>query len=128
MFSSKGRRISALVGFGITAAIVYYHCKQNSHTIVEQEKGKKRKVAVIGAGVSGIVATKWLVAAGHEVKTFEQSNGVGGNWRYIEEGGEEHSSCYKNLTTITSANSMSLEGYPMPKSYGTYPHHTKIFK
>lgn len=135
MFNSSGRRISALLaGFGLATFYFYKHTPSptsphnQTHTKSNEKDGKRKKVAVIGAGASGIVTTKWLAEAGHEVKTFELSDGIGGNWRYIEHGGDEHSSCYKNLSTITSARSMSFEGYPIPKSYGVYPRHTKILK
>jgi len=103
---------------------------------LDKQDGKKKRVAVIGGGVSGIVTTKWLVQEGHQVKTFEQSSAVGGNWRYIgpesstdnTNADSEHSSCYKNLKSITSTSYMSFEGHRMPKNYGKYPHHTKIFK
>ena len=39
-----------------------------------------RSVAVIGAGVSGILATKYLLQAGLDVTVFERNSSAGGIW------------------------------------------------
>lgn len=39
-----------------------------------------RSVGVVGAGVSGILAAKYLLAAGLEVTVFERARAVGGVW------------------------------------------------
>lgn len=39
-----------------------------------------RRVAVIGAGISGVVSTAHLVAAGFEVTVFERNQQTGGIW------------------------------------------------
>lgn len=39
-----------------------------------------RSVAVIGAGISGILATKYLVQEGLEVTVFERNEQAGGIW------------------------------------------------
>lgn len=45
-----------------------------------------RRVAVVGAGVSGLAATKWCLEEGLEPICFEQSEDVGGLWRYTVSG------------------------------------------
>jgi predicted NAD/FAD-dependent oxidoreductase/deoxyribodipyrimidine photolyase len=40
--------------------------------------GSKRRIAVIGAGLAGIVAARVLEAHGHQVMVFEKSRGLGG--------------------------------------------------
>ncbi|KFY03890.1 hypothetical protein O988_01151 [Pseudogymnoascus sp. VKM F-3808] len=42
------------------------------------------RVAIIGAGVSGVVSAKNLGAAGLQVKVFERSSTLGGIWNYDE--------------------------------------------
>ena len=37
-----------------------------------------KNIAIIGAGMSGIVAARTLTQAGHHVEVFEKSQGVGG--------------------------------------------------
>lgn len=44
----------------------------------------KKQVAVVGAGPSGLVATKELLQEGHEVTCFERDAGLGGVFRYRE--------------------------------------------
>lgn len=39
--------------------------------------------AVIGAGAAGLVAAQELRAEGHMVTVLEQSNSVGGVWRWV---------------------------------------------
>mmetsp|Transcript_2784 Transcript_2784/g.8576 ORF Transcript_2784/g.8576 Transcript_2784/m.8576 type:complete len:517 (-) Transcript_2784:92-1642(-) len=41
----------------------------------------RKRVAVIGGGISGLAAAKAFRAKGHEVVIFEQSDGLGGVWR-----------------------------------------------
>jgi cation diffusion facilitator CzcD-associated flavoprotein CzcO len=43
-------------------------------------KGKIRTVAVVGAGISGVVAACHLLRYGLEVTVFERSSGPGGVW------------------------------------------------
>jgi dimethylaniline monooxygenase (N-oxide forming) len=64
----------------------------------------KAQVAVIGAGASGLAAIKECLAVGLSVTCFEQSDGIGGLWRYEEPmaGKEVHSSVYKNTIINTS--------------------------
>ncbi|KAH0836316.1 hypothetical protein J3R83DRAFT_7865 [Lanmaoa asiatica] len=44
-----------------------------------------KRVAVIGAGPSGLVAYRELTEAGLDVRIFERDNVPGGNWHYTEE-------------------------------------------
>ncbi|KAE9363774.1 FAD/NAD(P)-binding domain-containing protein [Stipitochalara longipes BDJ] len=44
----------------------------------------QKRVAVIGAGVSGVTSAKHLKGAGIEVVVFERSRQAGGNWVYDE--------------------------------------------
>jgi dimethylaniline monooxygenase (N-oxide forming) len=65
---------------------------------------QQKKVAVIGAGCSGIVAIKECIAAGLDVVCYEQNSDIGGLWKYEvpEEGKEVHSSVYRNTVINTS--------------------------
>jgi len=51
-----------------------------------------KRVAVIGAGPSGIAALKHLLEIGIEVVCFDKNTAVGGNWIYSED--ESHSSVF----------------------------------
>jgi dimethylaniline monooxygenase (N-oxide forming) len=79
---------------------------------------------VIGAGASGIAAAKTLHQRGFEFDCFERSDRVGGNWVYKNANGM--SSAYRSLHINTSRERMEYPGFPMPKSYPDFPHHTHI--
>jgi dimethylaniline monooxygenase (N-oxide forming) len=82
------------------------------------------KVCVIGAGSSGIAASKALHERGFDFDCFEKSDRVGGNWVYKNRNGM--SSAYRSLHINTSRDRMQYPGFPMPKSYPDFPHHTQI--
>ena len=52
------------------------------HFIGSNSKAKMVKIAVIGAGASGITATKQALDQGFEVTVFEKTNYTGGLWRF----------------------------------------------
>ena len=81
-------------------------------------------VCVIGAGSSGIAATKTLHERGIEVDCFEKSDRVGGNWVFGNRNGM--SSAYRSLHINTSRARMEYSDFPMPASYPDFPHHSQI--
>ena len=81
-------------------------------------------VCVIGAGSSGIAATKALHAGGFDVECIEASDRVGGNWVFKNANGM--SSSYRSLHINTSRERMAYADFPMPESYPDFPHHTHI--
>lgn len=103
-------------------------------------KGKVRKVAVIGAGPSGIAAAKEAMAVGMEVTVFEQAGDIGGTWVFREKEGQ--SSVYRStfintryvlmalllLTFMYSKQFMTFSDFPMPEALPTYPHHKQIIR
>src|SRR5919201_1724592 len=80
--------------------------------------------AVIGAGSSGIAATKALHERGIPVDCFEASDRVGGNWVFANKNGM--SAAYQGLHINTSRERMEYSDFPMPKSFPDYPHHSHI--
>lgn len=83
---------------------------------------KDARIAIIGAGSSGIAACKNLRQCGFEnITVFEQSKRVGGNWVYTED--VKHSSVYETTHIITSKHHSSYLDFPMPDSYPDYPSH-----
>ena len=63
------------------------------------------KVAVIGAGPSGLAAIKELLAEGHSVKGFEKAPGLGGVFRFDRASTGVYQSC--TLTSSTTATTFS---------------------
>lgn len=82
------------------------------------------RVCIIGAGSSGIAACKVLQEHGIPYDCYEASDRIGGNWAYNNP--NKMSSAYKSLSINTSRERMEYSGYPMPKSYPVFPHHTQI--
>src|SRR6201998_4229585 len=71
------------------------------------------KVAVIGAGVAGLVTAKVLRQAGHSVVVFEKAPDVGGVWSATRR--------YPGLTTQSPKQQYSLSDFPMPRDYPEWP-------
>jgi cation diffusion facilitator CzcD-associated flavoprotein CzcO len=82
------------------------------------------KVAVIGAGSSGIAAVKGLHERGLDVTGYEASDRVGGNWVFGNRNGM--SSAYRSLHINTSRKRMEYADFPMPADYPDFPHHSQI--
>ncbi|RUO27464.1 monooxygenase [Aliidiomarina sanyensis] len=82
------------------------------------------RVAVIGAGPSGLAAAKNVLRAGFEVVVFEKNDGVGGNWVFRAKTG--HSSVYENTHIISSKTWSEYEDFPMPDHYPDYPSHDQL--
>lgn len=83
------------------------------------------RIAVIGAGPSGIAAIKNLLDAGFsDVTGFDRNAAVGGNWLFAP--GSTHSSVFETTHIISSKTLSSYEDYPMPASYPDYPSHAQL--
>ena len=81
----------------------------------------KIKLAVIGAGPSGLCVIKNAFDYNCEVVAFEQTKLVGGLWNFTNEtdkdeyGLEIHSSMYENLVTNLPIEIMCYPNEPFPK-------------
>ena len=82
------------------------------------------RVCVIGAGPSGIAATKNCLRAGFDIVTYEKSDHIGGNWVFDVRSG--HSSVYENTHIISSKVWSEYEDFPMPAGYPDYPNHRQM--
>jgi dimethylaniline monooxygenase (N-oxide forming) len=82
------------------------------------------KVAIVGAGSSGIASCQVLKVREIPFDCFEKGSQVGGNWRYLNDNGM--SSSYQSLFINTSRRLMEFKSHPMPASYPDYPHHSQI--
>lgn len=84
------------------------------------------RIAVIGAGPSGIAAAKECVQQGFGagLTVFEKSDQVGGNWVFREQAG--HSSVYETTHIISSKYYSEYEDFPFPAGTPDYPHHTHL--
>lgn len=82
------------------------------------------KVAIIGAGASGLTCIKSCKDDGLEPVCFEQEDSIGGLWYFTEE--ERHSSVYRSTVINTSKEMMCFSDFPIPKEYPPYMRHDTI--
>lgn len=74
---------------------------------------KRKKVAVIGGGVSGLAAAKAFDERGHRVVGFERSHDFGGVW--------ELSRSYPDVQTQSPKDLYCYTDHPMPEDYPEWP-------
>ncbi|SNZ19444.1 flavin-containing monooxygenase [Cohaesibacter gelatinilyticus] len=74
---------------------------------------KRKKVAVIGGGVSGLAAAKAFDERGHRVVGFERSHDFGGVW--------ELSRSYPDVQTQSPKDLYCYTDHPMPDDYPEWP-------
>jgi len=89
---------------------------------------RQLKACVIGAGASGIAATKALFQAGIEVDCFEKTDRIGGLWVFREPGKDRFpkTAAYRSLHINTSRQRMEYSDFPMPADYPDFPSHAQI--
>lgn len=79
------------------------------------------RIAVIGTGVSGLVALKWLKQAGLDVVAFEQRQALGGVWNLKQGHGDYDSPAYPGLSMNTSRRITGFSDFQYPFDPGFYP-------
>ncbi|WP_240799201.1 NAD(P)-binding domain-containing protein [Streptomyces sp. A0958] len=79
---------------------------------------------MIGAGPSGLAASKVLASRNVPFDCFEAGSHLGGLWRYGNDNGM--SGVYASLHANISKESMSFSSLAMPESYPVFPHHSKV--
>ncbi|KAF8020017.1 hypothetical protein BT93_G0647 [Corymbia citriodora subsp. variegata] len=104
---------------------------------------KQMRAAVIGAGMSGLVAARELRRERHQVVVFERSNDVGGTWLYdprvesdplgLDPGRDVvHASMYQSLRTNLPRQIMGFSDYPfLKKGSGdsrNFPGHEEVLR
>ncbi|XP_077309143.1 dimethylaniline monooxygenase [N-oxide-forming] 2-like isoform X2 [Lithobates pipiens] len=87
-----------------------------------------KRVAVIGAGCSGLTAIKSCLEEGHEPICFEKSHDIGGLWRYTETVEDKRASLYSSVVTNTSKEMMCYSDFPMPDDFPAYLHNSKVLE
>src|SRR4051794_36303831 len=75
------------------------------------------RVAVVGAGPSGIVAAKYALEAGFDVTVFEAGDGLGGQWYTTA----PHSGVGPGGHTKTSPGVNAVSGFPPSGEHPLHP-------
>ncbi|XP_052056897.1 flavin-containing monooxygenase 5-like [Apodemus sylvaticus] len=87
-----------------------------------------KRVAVIGAGVSGLGAIKCCLEEGLEPTCFEKRSDIGGLWKYEEISTSGNPGIYKSLTCNTSKEMTAFSDYPIPDHFPNYMHNSKMME
>ncbi|KAK1795862.1 hypothetical protein P4O66_008973 [Electrophorus voltai] len=85
-----------------------------------------RRVAVIGAGSSGLACIKCCLDEGLEPVCFESSDDIGGLWRFKENPDPDRASIYHSVIINTSKEMMCYSDFPIPAHFPNYMHNTYI--
>ncbi|MFJ6079919.1 flavin-containing monooxygenase [Streptomyces sp. NPDC092369] len=76
------------------------------------------RIAIIGAGVAGLVTAKVLTQAGHRIDVFEKAPDVGGVWSRTRR--------YPGVTTQSPKAQYSFSDFPMPPDFPEWPDGAQI--
>jgi dimethylaniline monooxygenase (N-oxide forming) len=82
----------------------------------------RRRIAVIGAGISGLAAARCLLEEGLDPVVFEQAPQAGGIWG----AGGEASLLYPSLRTNTSKYNFAYSGLPFPDAAPDFPSWSEV--
>uniref|UniRef100_A0A8C0B3K3 Flavin-containing monooxygenase n=1 Tax=Buteo japonicus TaxID=224669 RepID=A0A8C0B3K3_9AVES len=83
-------------------------------------------MAVVGAGVSGLTATKCCLEEGLEPTCFEQSRDIGGLWRYTEHIEAGRPSLYPSVISNTSKEMSAFSDFPYPEDLPVFLPHAQL--
>ncbi len=72
-----------------------------------------KHIAIIGAGISGLVTAKVFLQKGYSVTVFEKASDLGGVW--------EASRSYHGVATQTTRDEYAFSDFPMPEQYPLWP-------
>ncbi|NXW87171.1 FMO5 monooxygenase, partial [Alopecoenas beccarii] len=87
-----------------------------------------KRVAIIGAGSSGLCAIKACLQEGLEPVCFERTGDIGGLWRFEEHPEEGRASIYRSVIINTSKEMMCFSDFPIPEDFPNYMHNSKIME
>ncbi|XP_034369257.1 flavin-containing monooxygenase 5-like isoform X2 [Arvicanthis niloticus] len=86
----------------------------------------KKRIAVIGAGISGLGAIKCCLDEDLEPTCFERSDDIGGLWKFQKNPSEKMPSIYRSVSINTSKEMMCFSDFPVPDHFPNYMHNCKL--
>lgn len=87
-----------------------------------------RRIAVIGAGASGLAAIKCCLDENLEVTCFEKSDGIGGLWRFTKKATPGRAGVYRTTVINSSKELLAYSTFPPPPEFPNFMHHTKLLE
>jgi dimethylaniline monooxygenase (N-oxide forming) len=95
--------------------------------VLNRQSAPPRRIAVIGAGASGLCCAKYLLQSGFEDLTvFEIGTQIGGLWCYQNDNGR--SSAYRTLHINTARNLTNFSDLKFDDSVQTFPDHQDMHR
>ncbi|KAM5239073.1 dimethylaniline monooxygenase [N-oxide-forming] 4 [Ctenodactylus gundi] len=86
-----------------------------------------KRVAVIGAGVSGLSSIKCCLDEDLEPTCFERSNDFGGLWKFSEDSKDGMTKVYRSLVTNVCKEMSCYSDFPFPEDYPNFMSHGKFW-
>uniref|UniRef100_A0A672ZN11 Flavin-containing monooxygenase n=1 Tax=Sphaeramia orbicularis TaxID=375764 RepID=A0A672ZN11_9TELE len=86
------------------------------------------KVAVIGAGPSGLTSIKACLDEGLEPTCFESSYAIGGLWKYKEEPEPGRANIYQSVIINSSKEMAAYSDFPPPAELPNNMHHSEVLQ
>ena len=87
---------------------------------------QSKRVAVIGAGASGLTATKCCLDEGLEPTLFERTTNIGGLWQFTEEVRDDQACVMRSTVINTSKELMCFSDFPIPADYPNLMHNRYV--
>ncbi|XP_072289866.1 flavin-containing monooxygenase 5-like [Eucyclogobius newberryi] len=85
-----------------------------------------KRVAVIGAGLSGLSSLKTCLEEGLQPTCFESSHDIGGLWRFKEDPETGRANIYQSLVVNSSKEIMAFSDFPPPAELPNMMHHSEV--
>ncbi|XP_021538316.1 dimethylaniline monooxygenase [N-oxide-forming] 3 [Neomonachus schauinslandi] len=85
-----------------------------------------KRVAIIGAGVSGLASIRSCLEEGLEPICFEKSEDIGGLWKFSDHAEEGRASIYQSVFTNSSKEMMCFPDFPYPDDFPNFMHNSKV--
>ena len=82
-------------------------------------------VVIVGAGLSGLLACKYMKAAGLSCVVLEASDDIGGVWKYRETPNGKGGVTFSTVST-SSKTVNEFSDFPMPDDYPPFQRHTQV--
>ncbi|XP_021538312.1 dimethylaniline monooxygenase [N-oxide-forming] 4 isoform X1 [Neomonachus schauinslandi] len=102
------------------------HIKKLSPTFPQQST-MARRVAVIGAGVSGLSSIKCCLDEDLEPTCFERSNDIGGLWKFTETSKDGMTRVYRSLVTNVCKEMSCYSDFPFQEDYPNFMNQGKFW-
>ncbi|XP_007480830.2 LOW QUALITY PROTEIN: dimethylaniline monooxygenase [N-oxide-forming] 4 [Monodelphis domestica] len=87
-----------------------------------------KRVAIIGAGVSGLTSIKCCLEEGLEPTCFERSDDIGGLWKFAENSRHGMTQVYKSVVTNVCKEMTCYSDFPFQEDYPNYVNQAKLLK